>query len=124
MSLNRRSRNITEGVQRAPNRSMYYGLGYEEADFRKPMVGIANAHSTITPCNAGLQKLADAAEEGLREAGAIVIAHMLAVLLSHAIALKHLKSHRKAVLSQLPVAAFMVAYTFFGLWILAQPTGA
>ncbi|MEE4277291.1 MAG: dihydroxy-acid dehydratase [Halieaceae bacterium] len=70
MALNRRSRNITEGVQRAPNRSMYYGLGYKAEDFSKPMVGIANSHSTITPCNAGLQVLADAAEEGLREAGA------------------------------------------------------
>lgn len=70
MALNRRSKNITEGVQRAPNRSMYYGMGYEAADFSKPMVGIANSHSTITPCNAGLQPLADAAQEGLREAGA------------------------------------------------------
>jgi dihydroxyacid dehydratase/phosphogluconate dehydratase len=56
MALNRRSRNITQGVQRAPNRSMYYGMGYESADFDKPMVGVANAHSTITPCNAGLQR--------------------------------------------------------------------
>lgn len=70
MALNRRSKNITEGVQRAPNRSMYYGMGYEADDFKKPMVGIANSHSTITPCNSGLQGLADAAEEGLREAGA------------------------------------------------------
>jgi dihydroxy-acid dehydratase len=70
VALNRRSRNITEGVQRAPNRSMYYGMGYQQEDFAKPMVGIANSHSTITPCNAGLQTLADAAEEGLREAGA------------------------------------------------------
>lgn len=70
MAMNRRSKNITEGVQRAPNRSMYYGMGYEAEDFRKPMVGIANSHSTITPCNSGLQVLADAAEEGLREAGA------------------------------------------------------
>lgn len=70
MALNRRSRNITQGVQRAPNRSMYYGMGYESADFDKPMVGVANSHSTITPCNAGLQTLADAAVEGLRESGA------------------------------------------------------
>lgn len=70
MALNRRSKNITEGVQRAPNRSMYYGIGYEADDFVKPMVGVANAHSTITPCNAGLQQLAEAAEAGLREAGA------------------------------------------------------
>jgi dihydroxy-acid dehydratase len=67
---NRRSRNITEGVARAPNRSMYYGMGYQESDFGKPMIGVANGHSTITPCNSGLQRLADAAVEGLREAGA------------------------------------------------------
>jgi len=67
---NRRSKNITEGVARAPNRSMYYALGYEPGDFAKPMIGVANGHSTITPCNAGLQRLADAAVEGLRAAGA------------------------------------------------------
>jgi dihydroxy-acid dehydratase len=66
---NRRSRNITEGVARAPNRSMYYGMGYEEGDFGKPMIGVANGHSTITPCNSGLQKLADAAVAAIREAG-------------------------------------------------------
>jgi dihydroxy-acid dehydratase len=64
-----RSANITEGKSRAPNRSMYYGMGYKESDFGKPMVGVANGHSTITPCNSGLQKLADAAIEGIEEAG-------------------------------------------------------
>jgi dihydroxy-acid dehydratase len=67
---NRRSRNITEGVARAPNRSMYYGMGYEEGDFGKPMIGVANGHSTITPCNSGLQRLADAAVAELKAAGA------------------------------------------------------
>ena len=67
--LNPRSKNITEGKSRAPNRSMYYAMGYEESDFKKPMVGEANGHSTITPCNSGLQKLADAAIEGIEEAG-------------------------------------------------------
>ncbi len=70
MAFNRRSKNITEGVARAPNRSMYYGMGYTEGDFGKPMIGVANGHSTITPCNSGLQKLADAAVEGLKAAGA------------------------------------------------------
>ena len=70
MSINRRSKNITEGVARAPNRSMYYGMGYTESDFAKPMIGVANGHSTITPCNSGLQRLADAAVEGLKAAGA------------------------------------------------------
>ena len=69
MTINRRSRNITEGVARAPNRSMYYALGYEEGDFGKPMIGVANGHSTITPCNSGLQKLADAAVAGIEAAG-------------------------------------------------------
>ena len=67
--LNPRSKNITEGKARAPNRSMYYAMGYEAADFKKPMVGVANGHSTITPCNSGLQKLADAAVAGIEEAG-------------------------------------------------------
>jgi dihydroxy-acid dehydratase len=69
MSFNRRSKNITEGVARAPNRSMYYALGYQADDFSKPMIGVANGHSTITPCNSGLQKLADAAVIGIKEAG-------------------------------------------------------
>ncbi|AWW45796.1 dihydroxy-acid dehydratase [Polynucleobacter paneuropaeus] len=68
--LNERSRHVTEGVARAPNRSMYYAMGYQEKDFSKPMVGVANGHSTITPCNSGLQKLADAAIIALEEAGA------------------------------------------------------
>lgn len=57
----------------------------------------------------------------LTQAGAIVIAHMLAVILSHAIALRAYGTHRAAVVSQLPVAGFMVAYTLFGLWLLASP---
>ncbi|HYF60230.1 MAG TPA: dihydroxy-acid dehydratase [Burkholderiaceae bacterium] len=69
MTANRRSRNITEGVERAPNRSMYYAMGYKDTDFANPMVGVANGHSTITPCNSGLQPLADAAVEGIRAAG-------------------------------------------------------
>ncbi len=69
MAANRRSRNITEGVARAPNRSMYYAMGYRKSDFAKPMIGVANGHSTITPCNSGLQPLADAAVEAIREAG-------------------------------------------------------
>ncbi len=69
IKINRRSANITEGKSRAPNRSMYYAMGYEQGDFVKPMVGVANGHSTITPCNSGLQKLADAAVAGIEEAG-------------------------------------------------------
>jgi dihydroxy-acid dehydratase len=69
MSEKRRSSNITEGVARAPNRSMYYAMGYVKSDFDKPMIGIANGHSTITPCNSGLQTLADQAIEAVRKAG-------------------------------------------------------
>ena len=69
IKINRRSANITEGKSRAPNRSMYYGMGYEESDFGKPMIGVANGHSTITPCNSGLQKLSDAAVAAIEAAG-------------------------------------------------------
>jgi len=69
MTANRRSRNITEGIARAPNRSMFYAMGYRKSDFDNPMIGIANGHSTITPCNSGLQPLADAAIAAVRAAG-------------------------------------------------------
>ncbi len=70
MADNERSKHITEGVARSPNRAMYYAMGYKKEDFSNPMIGIANGHSTITPCNSGLQKLADAAIAATRAAGA------------------------------------------------------
>ena len=70
MPHNERSRHITQGVARAPNRAMYYALGYKEADFENPMIGVANGHSTITPCNSGLQRLADAAIDAIRASSA------------------------------------------------------
>jgi len=70
MANNERSKHVTEGVTRAPNRSMYYGMGYKESDFANPMIGVANGFSTITPCNSGLQPLADAAIKAIRESNA------------------------------------------------------
>ncbi|HEX4856576.1 MAG TPA: dihydroxy-acid dehydratase [Limnobacter sp.] len=69
MSINRRSKNITQGVARSPNRAMYFAMGYKDEDFNNPMIGIANGHSTITPCNSGLQPLADAAVAAVKSAG-------------------------------------------------------
>ena len=66
MPDNDRSRHITQGIARSPNRAMFYALGYERDDFDQPMIGIANGQSTITPCNAGLQRLVDAAVEAIR----------------------------------------------------------
>ena len=64
-----RSSAITEGVQRSPNRAMLRAVGFGDDDFTKPIVGIANAYSTITPCNAGLDVLAHEAESAVRKAG-------------------------------------------------------
>ncbi len=64
-----RSQVVTQGVQRSPNRAMLRAVGFRDEDFGKPIVGIANAHSTITPCNVGIQALAERAEAALREAG-------------------------------------------------------
>src|SRR4030042_1637732 len=69
MTLPRRSRAVTEGDERAPNRSMLRAVGFGDADFAKPIVGVANAHSNLTPCNVGIAPLADRAMAALREAG-------------------------------------------------------
>jgi dihydroxy-acid dehydratase len=66
-----RSRLITEGVQRTPNRAMLRAVGFGDTDFAKPIVAIANAHSTITPCNARLDELARRAAVAVRAAGAM-----------------------------------------------------
>ncbi len=67
----RRSSAITEGVQRTPNRAMLRAVGFGDDDFRKPIVGVANGYSNLTPCNMGLGELADRAMEALRNAGAM-----------------------------------------------------
>ncbi len=71
MSSNRRSRLITQGVARSPNRAMLRAVGFGDGDFEKPIVGVANGHSTMNPCNAGIQPLVDRAIAALSEAGAM-----------------------------------------------------
>src|SRR3979411_1229095 len=66
-----RSFAITHGRPGSPNRSRLRASGYQDADFDKPIVGIANGHSTMNPCNAGIQPLADAADDAARAAGAM-----------------------------------------------------
>ena len=67
--LNERSRHITEGDSRSPNRAMLRAVGFGDGDFDKPIVGIASGHSTMNPCNAGLGPLAQRAEAAVRAAG-------------------------------------------------------
>jgi dihydroxy-acid dehydratase len=67
---NRRSRVITEGFARSPNRAMLRAVGFDDGDFDKPIVGVANGHSTMNPCNAGIQPLVDRAMEALKSADA------------------------------------------------------
>ena len=69
MPLNSRSQIITQGIQRAPNRAMLRAVGFGDGDFTKPIVGVANGYSTITPCNAGLDVLAARAVRAVSEAG-------------------------------------------------------
>jgi dihydroxy-acid dehydratase len=71
MSDNKRSQAITQGVQRSPNRAMLRAVGFGDSDFTKPIVGLANGYSTITPCNMGINTLAIRAEAALRQAGAM-----------------------------------------------------
>jgi len=71
MAYNRRSQLITAGVARAPNRAMLRAVGFGDGDFEKPIVGVANGHSTMNPCNAGIQPLVDRAIAALHDAGAM-----------------------------------------------------
>lgn len=71
MSDKLRSTAITEGVQRSPNRAMLRAVGFSDEDFQKPIVGVASAHSTITPCNMGIAPLAVKAETGIRAGGGV-----------------------------------------------------
>ncbi len=70
-SSNARSRAITEGIERTPNRAMLRAVGFRDQDFEKPILGVASAYSTITPCNIGLGDLADRAIASLRQLGAM-----------------------------------------------------
>ncbi len=69
MSFNRRSKTITAGINRSPNRAMLRAVGFGDGDFDKPIVGVANGHSTMNPCNAGIGPLADRAVEAIHAAG-------------------------------------------------------
>src|ERR1044071_6501131 len=71
MSDNRRSRAVTEGLQRSPNRAMLRAVGFGDDDFTKPIIGVANGYSTVTPCNVGLNDLAERAIRALHEQGAM-----------------------------------------------------
>jgi dihydroxy-acid dehydratase len=70
-TYNRRSRIITQGIARSPNRAMLRAVGFSDADFEKPIVGVANGHSTMNPCNAGIQPLVERAVAALEAAGAM-----------------------------------------------------
>ena len=68
-TYNRRSKLITQGVARSPNRAMLRAVGFGDADFEKPIIGVANGYSTMNPCNAGIQVLVDRAMAALEQAG-------------------------------------------------------
>src|SRR5438270_7950025 len=70
MADNWRSRTITQGAARSPNRAMLRAVGFGDADFDKPIIGVANGYSTMNPCNAGIQVLTDRAMAALDQAGA------------------------------------------------------
>lgn len=73
MADNRRSRVTTQGLARTPNRAMMRAVGFRDEDFEKPIVGVGNAHSTITPCNIGIGAQAERAAAALQQAGAMPV---------------------------------------------------
>ena len=64
-----RSDQVTKGPERAPNRSLFYALGYTEEDLKKPLIAVVSAYSEIVPGHMNLDKLADAVKAGIESAG-------------------------------------------------------
>ena len=83
-----RSRDVTEGPQRAPARAMLRAVGFSEADFGKPQVGVASSWNEVTPCNYHLDKLAALAKEGVRQGGAVPV-EFTTIAVSDGIAMGH-----------------------------------
>src|SRR6058998_2320365 len=83
-----RSKDVTEGVERAPARAMLRAVGFTDEDFDKPQVGVASSWNEVTPCNIHLNRLAAAAKEGVREAGAVPI-EFTTIAVSDGIAMGH-----------------------------------
>src|SRR5712692_2709813 len=69
----RRSTGVTQGVERAPARSMLRAVGFTDQDFDRPQIGVASSANEVTPCNVHLDRLAAAAKEGVREAGGVPV---------------------------------------------------
>lgn len=67
--LKPRSRDVTDGMERAPARGMLRAVGMGDEDFSKPLIGIASSWNEVTPCNLSLDRLADAAKSGVHAAG-------------------------------------------------------
>ena len=67
--MKHRSVNVTEGVERAPNRSLFYAMGYTKEELERPLIGVVSAHSEIVPGHAHLDKIAQAVKDGIRMAG-------------------------------------------------------
>src|SRR5207302_5499681 len=64
-----RSRDVTDGIERAPARAMLRAIGMTDGDFDKPQVGVASSWNEVTPCNMSLARLAKRAKDGVRAAG-------------------------------------------------------
>ena len=72
-----RSANVTQGAERAPNRSLFYAMGYTKEELDRPLIGVVSAHSEIVPGHAHLDKVAEAVKAGIRMAGGTPIADSL-----------------------------------------------
>src|SRR6058998_284617 len=83
-----RSKDVTEGVERAPARAMLRAVGFTDEDFAKPQVGVASSWNEVTPCNYHLNRLAAAAKEGARDAGAVPV-EFTTIAVSDAISMGH-----------------------------------
>ena len=98
-----RSRDVTDGPQKAPARAMLRAVGLGDDDWQKPQIGIASAWNEVTPCNMTLRKLADHAKRGVQQAGGVAL-EFGTITVSDGISMGHegMRVHRSSVVRSSP----------------------
>src|SRR6202048_3113365 len=91
-----RSRDVTDGFERAPARAMLRAIGMTDGDWDKPQVGVASSWNEVTPCNLSLDRLAKRAKVGVRDAGGFPI-EFVTIAVSDGISMGHEGMHASLV---------------------------
>jgi dihydroxy-acid dehydratase len=111
------SHNVTKGVNRAPNRSLFYALGYTEEELSRPLIGVVNSYNEIVPGHMNLDKIVEAVKAGIRSAGGTPI-EFPAIAVCDGIAMGHVGMRYSLCTRELiadSTEAMAIAHQFDGM---------